>query len=301
VAGQSPAKANLLQGGQEPDGFFEPAPVGNRRTLGNAHDEQWFTRDAERMDELPNYSNQKKQQCHPKCTWTCGSQRCDTHCTPICKAPKCRTTCKKTLMSSCKRVCRDPQCAVVCPPQCEHGTCPQCKTVCSKPICLLNCGPRCESHCDDPDCVWDCKPDPGCAKPQCKLTCDAPPVCKFGKLQELPNEHEAPYLGQEVAWKGLGKIPESHFAELAPLAAEKNWQDPQPGKYFEKGPEALPPNFEMPSGDTGITKTASVSDVIRWTPASNDDQVNLPTKLTAAAAKNWKPVTFKDGRKRKKG
>merc|ERR1719253_891992 len=247
------------------------------------------------MDELPNY-NIKKQRCHPKCKWTCGNARCDTKCQPICKAPRCATTCKKTLMSRCKRVCKDPQCAVVCPPMCEHGTCPQCKTVCGKPVCLLNCGTNCESHCEDPDCVWDCKPDPGCAKPQCQMTCDTT-VCQFGNLQKLPNEHEAPYLGQEVAWKGMGKIPEAPLEELAPLPSEGS-ELPKGGKYFEKGPAELKPGEKPPSGDTGIVKEASVSEVVRWTP-HQPDQVRYPTKLTAAEPKNWKPVKFQTGRKDK--
>lgn len=182
----------------------------------------FFTRDFEKMDELPNYQHNFKQgQCHPKCRWNCGTTQCNTKCEPRCKAPKCVTACKKPTMAKCKRVCKDPQCAVVCPPQCEHGNCPKCKTVCGASVCNMECGEgRCESQCADPDCTWDCKADPACAKPQCKMSCDTT-VCSFGKEQQLPNEHEVPYLGQEIAWKGLGKIPVENLGSFAPKSFEK--------------------------------------------------------------------------------
>lgn len=189
-------------GQQQPDGFF--------------------TRDFEKMDELPNYhQNLKQGQCHPKCRWDCGTSDCNTKCEPRCKAPKCVTACKKPSMAKCKRVCKDPQCAVVCPPQCEHGMCPKCKTVCGASVCAMECGQgRCESQCADPDCAWDCKADAACAKPTCKMTCDST-VCALGKDQKLPSEHEVPYMGQEIAWKGLGKIPVENLADFAPKSFEK--------------------------------------------------------------------------------
>lgn len=192
-------------GQQQPDGFF--------------------TMDFEKMDELPNDQHNFKQgqsrQCHPKCKWNCGTSNCNTKCQPRCKAPKCVTACAKPTMAKCKRVCKDPQCAVVCPPQCEHGNCPKCKTVCGASVCGMECGQgRCESQCADPDCTWDCKADPACAKPACKMTCDTK-VCSFGKDQKLPNEHEVPYMGQEIAWKGLGKIPVENLGSFAPQSFEK--------------------------------------------------------------------------------
>lgn len=186
--------------------------------------DSFFAADAEKMDELPNYQQTaatKGKQCHPKCRWSCGTSNCNTKCQPRCKAPKCVTACKKPTMAKCKRVCADPQCAVVCPPQCEHGSCPQCKTVCGASICAMECGQeRCESQCADPECTWDCKADPACAKPSCKMTCDTK-VCSFGKEQKLPTSAEAPYLGKEIAWQGLGKIPEEHLAEFAPESFAK--------------------------------------------------------------------------------
>jgi len=192
---------------------------GGEGSSGVGEHPDFFTKDFEKMDELPNYDNTNtKKQCHPKCRWTCGTSSCNSLCTPRCKAPKCVTACKKISLASCKRVCKDPQCAVVCPPQCSHGRCPKCKTICGPSTCALTCGKAaCESTCADPDCVWDCKPNPACAKPTCKMTCDHA-VCDFGKDQKLPSDHEVPYMGQEIAWKGLGKIPEANLGEFAPKA-----------------------------------------------------------------------------------
>lgn len=190
---------------------------GGEGSSGTGESADFFVKDVEKMDELPNYQNKNSpNQCHPKCRWTCGTSSCNSLCTPQCKAPKCVTACKKISLARCKRVCKDPQCAVVCPPQCEHGNCPKCKTVCGASLCELNCGKsQCESTCGDPDCVWDCKPNPACAKPTCKMTCDNS-VCSFGKDQKLPNNNEVPYMGQEIAWKGLGKIPEQNLGQFAP-------------------------------------------------------------------------------------
>lgn len=191
---------------------------GGEGSSGTGYTPEFFTKDFEKMDELPAYDNTNpKHQCHPKCRWTCGTTSCDSLCKPRCKAPKCVTACKKINLSGCKRTCKDPQCAVVCPPQCSTGTCPKCKTVCGESVCQLQCGKgQCESSCADPDCVWDCKPNPACAKPQCKMICDAPTPCAFGKDVKLPNDHEVPYLGEEIAWKGLGKIPGKDFADFTP-------------------------------------------------------------------------------------
>lgn len=230
-------KSNLLQASRH---------VANSNTSTAAVDgndqqpDSFFTKDFEKMDELQNYDNtNKKRQCHPKCRWNCGTSNCNTKCEPRCKPPKCVTACKKPTMAKCNRVCKDPQCAVVCPPQCEHGTCPKCKTVCGESICALECGQgRCESHCADPDCTWDCKADPTCAKPTCKMTCDTS-VCSFGKDQKLPSESEVPYMGQEVAWKGLGKIPEEHLAAFAP--AQMGGAKMLTGAKMLGGSKSLPP------------------------------------------------------------
>lgn len=209
-------KSNLLQGSRHAAGMSTAAV-----DAGHQQPNSFFVADSEKMDELPNSASNQKPKCHPKCKWDCGTSSCNTKCEPRCQAPKCVTACKKPILAQCKRVCKDPQCAVVCPPQCEHGTCPKCKTVCGASVCALECGAgRCESQCADPDCVWDCKADPVCAKPTCKMSCDTT-VCSFGKDQKLPNNHEAPYVGQEIAWKGLGKIPAEHLAEFAPQSFEK--------------------------------------------------------------------------------
>jgi len=210
-----------------------------RSAVGTGSQQQpdtFFTTDAEKMDELPNAVNldQKKKQCHPMCKWTCGTggtggtlKKCNSKCEPRCKAPKCATACKKPTMAKCKRTCKDPQCAVVCPQSitCETGNCPMCKTVCGASICSMDCGQenRCESQCADPVCTWDCKADLACAnaaKPVCKMKCDNA-VCSFGAEQKLPTESEVPYMGQEIAWKGLGKIPAEDLAHFAPKAFTK--------------------------------------------------------------------------------
>lgn len=187
----------------------------------------FFTKDAEKMDELPNAVklDQQKKQCHPMCKWSCGTSKCNTKCEPRCKAPKCATACKKPTMAKCKRTCKDPQCAVVCPQsvaQCESGNCPMCKTVCGASLCSMDCGQenRCESQCADPECTWDCKADLACAKPECKMKCDSS-NCSFGAEQKLPTESEVPYMGQEIAWKGLGKIPAEDLAHFAPKSFTK--------------------------------------------------------------------------------
>mmetsp|Transcript_65934 Transcript_65934/g.103772 ORF Transcript_65934/g.103772 Transcript_65934/m.103772 type:complete len:390 (+) Transcript_65934:65-1234(+) len=163
-----------------------------------------------------------KKGCHPRCIWKCEEKPCNTKCEPRCNAPKCATACEKPKLGECRRNCRDPMCAVVCPPQCEHGACPDCKTVCGDPICTLDCGNRrCESRCADPECVWDCTPDPACAKPQCHLECEQT-ICAIGKEEKLPSAYEAPYLGQEVAWQGFGKVPVDHlraYAATMPVGA----------------------------------------------------------------------------------
>lgn len=137
----------------------------------------FFTHDAEKMDELPQYSGTKS--CHPKCTWQCGGG-CDQVCTPVCAPPKCETSCGALQVSMCQQRCDPPKCAVVCPTQqCEHDDCPKCKTVCGPPNCHTNCANNCESRCADPQCSWNCKPSPDCAQPQCKLSCNGPKVCNM--------------------------------------------------------------------------------------------------------------------------
>jgi len=272
---------NLLQASgrqpfsSEPQGVLDQlGPFGSTSDLagagagnGAAHSADFFTKDFEKMDELPNSPpmSQKKQQCHPKCRWSCGkSDYCNSLCSPRCQPPKCVTACKKIALKACKRVCKDPQCAVVCPPQCEHGRCPKCKTVCGASVCSLNCGQSmCENSCADPDCVWDCKLNPACEKPQCKMTCDNS-VCSFGKDQKLPDDHEVPYMGQEVAWKGLGKIPVANLAAFAPKQFSKPGlmnQGAKPMKGAKKVPKG---GIKSITGDTGVVSEATVNGPVRW-------------------------------------
>jgi len=259
-------KENLLQASRD-------VAVSNSSTVAvdaskQPFDQSFFTKDAEKMDELPNYDNKNpKNKCHPKCKWTCGTTKCNNKCqVSFCAPPKCVTACKKPTMAKCKRVCKDPQCAVVCPPQCEHGACPKCKTVCGASICALQCGDanRCESQCADPDCKWACKADLACAKPECKMKCDTS-VCSFGKDQKLPSDADVPYMGQEVAWKGLGKIPAENLAAFAP----KSFSKPlvmKTGAKLLKGAKPMPKGgIKSITGDTGIVSEATVTKGVSWT------------------------------------
>jgi len=274
------ASSNLLHtSGKQP--FSAEGLAGNEEGNGPSQPVDFFVKDFEKMDELPNYEAPTKPgQCHPKCKWTCGTSQCNTLCSPRCKAPKCVTACKKISLARCKRTCKDPQCAVVCPPQCEHGTCPKCKTVCGPSVCELSCGKgKCESTCADPDCVWDCKVNDVCAKPTCKMTCDTA-VCAFGKDQALPNANEVPYMGQEIAWKGLGKIPVEHLSEFAP----KMFGSPAlPGgaKMFGGAKPVPKEGISSLTGDTGVTKTADIAPGVRWTAKVDSPNVIMsPSTLT---------------------
>lgn len=266
-------KSNLLQASRH-------VAVSNSSTDavhgGEQQPDSFFTKDFEKMDELQNDHSNKKRQCHPKCKWDCGTTSCNQKCEPRCQPPKCVTACKKPTMAKCQRTCKDPQCAVVCPPQCEHGECPKCKTVCGESICALECGQnRCESQCADPECAWDCKADMACAKPTCKMTCDST-VCAFGKDQKLPSEIEAPFVGQEVAWKGLGKIPEEHLAEFAPQTLT--------GAQLPTGAEMFGGSKPLPKGGLESIKAQSfsvepeVTEGVRWVNSAAPKQILAPSR-----------------------
>jgi hypothetical protein len=162
----------------------------------------FFTHDAEKMDELPDYG--KPKGCHPKCTWNCGGG-CDQVCNPVCAPPKCETSCGALSLSMCHQRCGPPRCAVVCPPQCEHDECPKCKTICGPPDCQTICNPNCESRCADPQCSWNCKPSDQCAAPQCKLDCTGPKVCNMNAdTNARPNVPIQP--DKRVMSRGLGNL-----------------------------------------------------------------------------------------------
>mmetsp|Transcript_30363 Transcript_30363/g.69880 ORF Transcript_30363/g.69880 Transcript_30363/m.69880 type:complete len:318 (-) Transcript_30363:169-1122(-) len=213
------ARSLSLRGGEHAGRSF--LSQGNNAT--GPKDATFFDKDAIRMDELPPYSLAPKKKCHPKCTWDCGTP-CQETCQAFCEAPKCETRCKEVDMSKCKRRClTEPQCTIICPPQCEHGDCPECQTVCNKPDCPLDCGPsQCENVCADPVCTWKCQPDPKC-EAHCKLRCEDAKICGFDHANdgpELPNEHLTAALGWEVAWKGFGKVPAEHMEELKAYTPE---------------------------------------------------------------------------------
>jgi len=44
--------------------------------------------------------------------------------------------------------------------------------------------------------------------------------CRLGNEEQLPDERQALYLGNEITWKGLGKVPSSHLDALKALPLE---------------------------------------------------------------------------------
>jgi hypothetical protein len=141
------------------------------------------------------------EDCHPKCTWTCGNADCDEVCDPVCAPPQCETACAQINLASCRQRCDPPKCAVVCPSQhCAHGGCPSCKTVCAPPKCKTECSEQCESKCSTPQCTWKCNPGQ-CEKPRCSLTCGGARACGLeGDLNARPPPFQS---GMTVLAKGL--------------------------------------------------------------------------------------------------
>merc|ERR1719440_2383309 len=68
----SNAVVDSVQANPAVGSFFSPESKlpGDGRGRGNAHPTDFFVKDFEKMDELPNYETPKKK-CHPKCRWTC--------------------------------------------------------------------------------------------------------------------------------------------------------------------------------------------------------------------------------------
>eukprot|EP00928_Gymnodinium_smaydae_P053760 TRINITY_DN37686_c0_g1_i1.p2 TRINITY_DN37686_c0_g1~~TRINITY_DN37686_c0_g1_i1.p2 ORF type:complete len:353 (+),score=58.93 TRINITY_DN37686_c0_g1_i1:141-1061(+) len=240
-----------------PAGFFSSGSPTSEETsdLGSANpgegtDESmavrrplFFTDDAEKMDELPNYANKVK--CHPQCMWECGQTNCDLQCKPSCQPPKCVTACKKADVSKCRQVCSDPQCTVVCPTRCASNSCPGCHTVCGKPQCSLQCGQFCESKCADPVCTWQCAPNTtGCPKPQCSMRCDGPKVCGLGGGgHPSPEDGSSLYLGHEVAWTGNATVPPRYQANATDTAASAA----APAPAAPAPPTGLAPSLAAPA------------------------------------------------------
>lgn len=180
----------------------------------------FFSGDAERMDELPEAQSLSDDECHPKCLWRCHNQTCDTSCRPLCQAPKCVTTCPKLKVSACRQVCDPARCAAVCPPSCEKQRCPECEMVCGEPECRLDCGQahNCDSKCEDPLCSFECQPE-SCPEPKCFLTCEKPTKCSLRRWKHKLRSHiyhakgfgrfdePAPFYGDKyLAWSGFGEV-----------------------------------------------------------------------------------------------
>lgn len=123
------------------------------------------------------------------CKWKCAEKSCDKKCTPKCKAPRCQTRClgKASVSTNmCKMTCDKPQCAVICPNECDQSSgCPgMCTTQCGTPVCKLACNDTlaCKQVCENPICDWNCtapdKESPECKKPECILTCETHKDCQ---------------------------------------------------------------------------------------------------------------------------
>lgn len=278
----SSPRPNLLEVGRGSQGRL--IATANRSRFGDdmvivqPMDADFFTADAEKMDEIPDILPQNKK-CHGKCTWNCETPTCNTACEPVCQPPKCVTACQKPVMSKCRQVCQEPTCAVVCPEkECQASNCPKCRTVCNKPQCVLDCGQgrMCESSCQDPVCQWHCKPKNDCVKPVCKMQCETPKICPYGETKKLPDPQSAYYYGKEVVWQGLGRVPAEHLAMQKALAPEG---------------ALMPEGASMPTGAQGLeafaapspgpapsqvnVEPASISETARW--------VNLPSQQLAGS------------------
>jgi len=245
----------------------------------------FFTMDAEAMDEVPNVEDAPvdAHTCHPKCWWECGLPSCNTACKPTCKAPQCVTTCDKMSMVGCQRTCTQPQCAVVCPGvECKKGNCPECKTVCNKPKCSLACGRTCHSKCADPVCSWHCEVGPVCPKPACKMKCEQPSCTSFkGKDHTLHDvyqgfgdptqEMSAVYGASEVADTYLARVPWRHLQGLAGRPMEGPYAAgpplPMEGPLPMAGPTAATP-ADMKPWKAGATPKAPCKE---QTPHINHD------------------------------
>jgi len=97
----------------------------------------------------------------------------------------------------------------------------------------------------------------------------------------LPSEHEAPYLGQEIAWRGLAKVPADHLEGFAPQQFGKTKM--MGGAEPMKGPKPVPPGgIQSITGKTGITVEADVNGGVRNNQEAGGGTVLAPGKLTDA-------------------
>merc|ERR1719473_1671447 len=89
----------------------------------------------------------------------------------------------------CKMECNKPQCAVICPNECDQSSgCPgKCTTQCGHPECKLRCNDTltCTEVCENPICEWDCAKPKECAKPDCQMHCDLP-QCAGSTYRDMP-------------------------------------------------------------------------------------------------------------------
>ncbi|CAK0896575.1 unnamed protein product [Prorocentrum cordatum] len=126
----------------------------------------FFTDDAERMDELPAPQSTSTDACHPKCVWRCHNETCDTSCRPQCQAPKCVTSCKKI-----RRGVRPAALRGRVPALLREAHMPRVPDGLQRAgECKLDCGQanNCESKCEDPLCSFECRPEE-CPEPKCVL------------------------------------------------------------------------------------------------------------------------------------
>lgn len=169
--------------------------------------------------------------CHPKCSWTCGTAACDETCDPVCAPPQCETACEPLNLATCQQKCDPPKCAIVCPTShCEHGGCPGCKTICAPAKCKTQCGTSCESKCAEPQCTWKCNPGK-CEKPRCSLTCGGAQACGLGN----PNAKPAPWTDDmTVLSKSLASADPKSLAKFATGTLKAPQMAPEAGEEKKK-------------------------------------------------------------------
>lgn len=207
----------------------------------------FFSEDAQKMQEMPPYmveSNRPQMakraghQCAPQCSWQCPpSQECDQSCEAQCAPAHCKTFCERDDANSCETRCGKPQCSVICPPGLmEQGfgeahlpKGPMCTTVCVPPICRTECGVsngrgKCHSECDDPLCIWKCKPPTQCPKPKCTLQCTGIKECaRFRPVAQestlhVPSDHEGVTYGNASFDVSVIESPATPYPEFTPPA-----------------------------------------------------------------------------------
>lgn len=114
----------------------------------------------------------------PSCEWKCDEAECPQDCHSECAPPQCTIKCKPLAPARCTVKCSPPRCRNVCPDdgKCLRGDCNLCHSVCDPPECKVTCvapTPECVTQCAPPNCKRVCVAPSNCAKPVCRMVCEA--------------------------------------------------------------------------------------------------------------------------------